>query len=75
MENEIGVKLFYLEMIRRLKEGIGVRKEEKVNTLVLGEKDIKDKIEQVKTLIKSGEEQQNMMMCQVVEARQLVAKQ
>jgi len=75
VENEIRVKLFYLEMIRRLKEGSGVRKAEEVSTLVLGIKDMKDKIEQAKTLIKSGEEQQEMMMWQVVEARQELANQ
>jgi len=75
VENEIRVKLFYLEMIRRLKEGSGVRKAEEVSTLVLGIKDMKDKIEQAKTLIKSGEEQQEMMMWQVVEARRELANQ
>ena len=43
--------------------------------MVLGIKDMKDKIEQAKILIKSGEEQQEMMMWQVVEARQELAKQ
>ena len=62
MENEIRVKLFYLKMIRRLKERSGVRKADEVSTLVLGIKDMKDKMEQAKVLIKYGEEQQEMMM-------------
>ena len=75
VENEIRVKLFHLDMIRRLKEGSRVRKAEGVCALVLGIKDMKDKIEQAKILIKSGEEQQEMMMWQVVEARQELANQ
>ena len=51
VENEIRVKLFYLEMIHKLREGSGVRKADEVSTLVLRIKDMKDKI-----LIKSGEE-------------------
>ena len=75
MENEIRVKLFYLEMIRKLKEGSDVRNADEVSTLVLGIKDMKDKIEQAKILMKSGEEQQEMMLWQVVEARQELANQ
>jgi hypothetical protein len=57
VENEIRVKLFYLAMIRKLREGNGVRKADEVSTLVLGIKDMKGKIEQANILIKSGEEQ------------------
>ena len=70
VENEIRVKLFYLEMIHKLREGSGVRKADEVSTLVLRIKDMKDKI-----LIKSGEEQQEMMTWQLVEARQELANQ
>jgi hypothetical protein len=72
VENEIRVKLFYLEMIHKLREGSGVRKADEVSTLVLRIKDMKDKI-----LIKSGEEaeQQEMMTWQLVEARQELAYQ
>ena len=64
------MKLFYLEMIHKLREGSGVRKADEVSTLVLRIKDMKDKI-----LIKSGEEQQEMMTWQLVEARQELANQ
>ena len=75
VENEIRVKLFYLEMIHKLREGSGVRKADEVSTLVLMIKDMKDKMEQAKILIKSGEEQQEMMTWQLVEARQELANQ
>ena len=62
-------------MIHKLREGSGVRKAYEVSTLVLRIKDMKDKMEQAKILIKSGEEQQEMMTWQLVEARQELADQ
>ena len=52
-----------------------MRKAYEVSTLVLRIKDMKDKMEQAKILIKSGEEQQEMMTWQLVEARQELANQ
>ena len=73
--DEIRVRLCYLEMICRLKEGSGVRMAEEASTLVLETRDMKDKMEQSRILTKSGEEQQVMMMWHGVEARQELAKQ
>eukprot|EP00092_Neocalanus_flemingeri_P024077 GFUD01026118.1.p1 GENE.GFUD01026118.1~~GFUD01026118.1.p1 ORF type:complete len:355 (+),score=173.77 GFUD01026118.1:245-1309(+) len=73
VEGEIRLKLFYLGMIHRMREGESLCQSGEVNTLVLRMKDMEVKMEQARRLIRVEEEQQEKLEWEVVEARQKLA--
>jgi len=73
IENEIKVKLFYLDIISKLRDGESLCNAEEVAPLVLRLDETKKKIHTANTMLKTSVEEQKVLQWQVVEAEQKLA--
>jgi len=73
VENEIKMKLFYLDIISKLRDGESLCNAEEVAPLVLRLEETKKKILTAKMMLKNSVEEQKVLQWQVVEAEQKLA--